>query len=140
MWVYRKFLCAAFNLGHTCGCKSRLGNGWLSRVVIADFGWGDPGRGKLCRKRAGLSVARVTGGDWSAALANVQAATRRNDYRPERGYFSETSEKSVLDPPSQDRNGEGSEDRGISHHQNSVRQRDRGRGMYRQHDQAKKGR
>ena len=85
-------------------------------------------------------MAQVTGGDWSAALANVQAATRRNDYRPEKGFFSETSEKSVLEPPSQDTFGEGSEGRGISHRKNSVHQRDRGRGMYGQHDQAKKGR
>jgi hypothetical protein len=40
------FLCAAFNLGHACRCKSCLGKGWLGRVVIADSGWGRPQLGQ----------------------------------------------------------------------------------------------
>jgi len=36
---------------------------------------GNPDWGKLCRKRAGASVAQAAGKDWPAALAKVQAAT-----------------------------------------------------------------
>jgi hypothetical protein len=57
--------------------------------------------GRVCRR------SRV-GGDRSAALANLQAATTRNDCRPERASFSETGEEGVLEQPNRDRNGEGS--------------------------------
>ena len=46
----------------------------------------------------------------------------------------------ILGPPNRDRNGEGSHDRGMSHQTNSDSQRGRGRGMYAQDVQAKKGR
>ncbi len=54
---------------------------------------------------------QAAGGDWSAALANVQAATSRTDRRPESASFSETSEKGVLEQPNRDKNGEGSASR-----------------------------
>ena len=101
---------------------------------------GDPGWGKLCRKRAGLSVAQAAGRDWSAALANMQAATLREDCRPEIASSSEASEEGILEQPNRVRNGEGSHDRGMSHQTNSVSQRGRGRGMHEQYDKAKKGR
>ena len=100
---------------------------------------GDPDWGKLCRKRAGLSAQGV-GGGWSAALANVQAATLRNDCRLDIASFSETSEKGILEQSNRDRNGEGSHSRGMSHQKNSVSQRGRGRGMDVKDDKAKKGR
>ncbi len=90
--------------------------------------------GRACRR------PQAAGGDWSAALANVQAATLRTDCRPESASFSETSEKGVLEQPNRDRNGEGSDDREMSHQTNSVSQRGRGRGMDRKYAQAKKGR
>ena len=90
--------------------------------------------GRACR------WPQAAGGDWSAALANVQAATFRTDCRPESASFSETSEEGVLEPPSRDRNGEGSDDREMSHQMNLVSQRGRGRSMYGQYDKGKKGR
>ena len=90
--------------------------------------------GRACRR------PQAAGGDWSAALANVQAATFRTDCRPESASFSETSEKGVLEQPNRDRNGEGSDDRGMSHQTNSVSQRGRGRSMDGKYAKAKKGR
>ena len=90
--------------------------------------------GRACRWH------QAAGGDWSAALANVQAATFRTDCRPESASFSETSEKGVLEQPSRDRNGEGSDDREMSHQMNLVSQRGRGRSMDAKYAQAKKGR
>jgi len=75
-------------------------------------------------------VAQAAGKDWSAALANMQAATLREDCRPESVSFSEASEEGILEQPNRDRNGEGSHSRGMSHQKNSVSQRGRGRGMY----------
>ena len=89
--------------------------------------------GRVCRRRS-------VGGDRSAALANLQAATIRNDCRPESASFSETGEEGLLEPPNRDRNGEGSYDRGMNHQKNSVSQRGRGRSMHEQYDKAKKGR
>ena len=60
----------------------------------------------------------------------MQAATLREDCRPEIASFSETSEEGILEQPIRDRNGEGSHDRGMSHQKNSVSQRGRGRGMH----------
>ena len=88
----------------------------------------------------GLSAAQAVGGDWPAALANVQAATLRENCRPEIGSFSEANEEGNSEPPNHDRNGEGSYDRGISHQANLVSRRGRGSGMYGQYDKAKKGR
>ena len=90
--------------------------------------------GRACR------WPQAAGGDWSAALANVQAATFRTDCRPESASFSVTSEKGVLEQPSRDRNGEGSEDREMSHQMNLVSQRGRGRSMDAKYAKAKKGR
>jgi len=90
--------------------------------------------GRACR------WPQAAGGDWSAALANVQAATSRSDCRPENGSFSETREKGVFEQPSRDRNGEGSDDRGMSHQTDSVSQRGRGRSMDGKYAKAKKGR
>jgi len=83
---------------------------------------------------------RAAGKDWPAALANMQAATLREDCRLEIASFSEASEEGILEQPNRDRNGEGSHSRGMSHQKNSVSQRGRGRGMHEQYDQAKKGR
>ena len=85
-------------------------------------------------------MAQVTGGDGPAALANMQAATLREDCRPEKVSSSEAREVGVLEQPNRDRNGEGSQDRGMSHQTNSVSQRGKGRGMYEEYAQAKKGR
>ena len=60
-------------------------------------------------------MAQVTGEDEPAALANMQAATVREDCRPENASSSEAREEGILGQPSRDRNGEGSHDRGISH-------------------------
>src|ERR1035441_7759819 len=90
--------------------------------------------GRACRRR------RAVGGDWPAALANVQAATLRENCRPEIGSFSEANEEGNSEPPNHDRNGKGSHDRGISHQANLVSRRGRGSGMYGQYDKAKKGR
>ena len=90
--------------------------------------------GRACRR------PQAAGGDWSAVLANVQAATSRTDCRSESASFSETSEKGVLEPPNRDRNGEGSHDREMSHQANSVSQRGRGRSMDGKYAKAKKGR
>jgi hypothetical protein len=65
-------------------------------------------------------VAQATGKDWSAALANMQAATLREDCRPEIASSSEASEGGVSEPPNPDRKGEGSHNRGMSHQANSV--------------------
>jgi TPR repeat protein len=65
-------------------------------------------------------VAQAAGKDWSAALANMQAATLREDCRPEIASSSETSEGGVSEPPNPDRKGEGSHNRGMSHQANSV--------------------
>ena len=54
--------------------------------------------GRACR------WPQAAGGDWSAALDSVQAATFRTDCRPESASVSETSEKGVLKQPSRDRN------------------------------------
>jgi len=89
--------------------------------------------GRVCRRRS-------AGGDRSAALANLQAATIRSDCRPESASFSETGEKGLLEQPNRDRNGEGSHGRRMSHQMNPVSQRGRGRGMEAQYDKAKKGR
>src|SRR4051812_37488976 len=43
--------------------------------------------GRACRRRT------AAGGDWPAALANVQAATLRENCRPEIASFSEASEE-----------------------------------------------
>jgi hypothetical protein len=83
---------------------------------------------------------QAAGGDWSAALANVQAATSRIDCRSESASFSETSEKGVLEQPNRDRNGEGSHDREMSHQANSVSQWGKGRSMDGKYAKAKKGR
>jgi len=90
--------------------------------------------GRACRR------PQAAGGDWSAALANVQAATFRTDCRPESASFSETSEEGVLEQPNRDRNGEGSNDWEMSHQMNSVSQRGRGRSMDGKYAKAKKGR
>jgi hypothetical protein len=45
-----------------------------------------------------------------------------------------------LEPPSRDRNGEGSDDREMSHQMNLVSQRGRGRSMDAKYAKAKKGR
>jgi hypothetical protein len=55
-------------------------------------------------------VAQTAGKDWSAALANMQAATLREDCRPEIVSFSEASEEGFSEPPNPDRKGEGSHD------------------------------
>ena len=60
----------------------------------------------------------------------MQAATLREDCRPEIVSFSEASEEGFSEPPNPDRKGEGSPDRGMSHQTNSVSRRGRGRGMY----------
>ncbi len=60
--------------------------------------------GRACRRRS------AAGGDWSAALANVQAATLRENCRPEIASFSEASEEGLSEPPNPDRKGEGSHD------------------------------
>jgi hypothetical protein len=75
-------------------------------------------------------VAQAVGGDWPGALANVQAATLREDCRPEIASFSEASERGISEPPNPDRKGEGSHDRGMSHQTNSDSRRGRGRGMH----------
>ena len=85
-------------------------------------------------------MAQVIGGDWSAALANMQAATLRENCRPEIASFSETSEQDNSEQPNRDRNGKGSHDQGMSHQANLVSRRGRGSGMYGQYDKAKKGR
>ena len=64
--------------------------------------------GRVCRRNS-------VGGDWSAALANLQAATIRSDCRPESASFSETGEEGLLEQPNRDRNGEGSYGREMSH-------------------------
>jgi len=64
--------------------------------------------GRVCRRRS-------VGGDRSAALANLPAATIPNDCRPESTSFSETGEKVLLEQPNRDRNGEGSYGREMSH-------------------------
>jgi len=79
--------------------------------------------GRACRRR------RAVGGDWPAALANVQAATLRENCRPEIASSSEANEEGNSEPPNHDRNGEGSYDRGISHQANWVSRRGRGSGM-----------
>ena len=79
--------------------------------------------GRACRWR------RAVGGDWPAALANVQAATSRENCRPEIASSSEANEEGNSEPPNHDRNGEGSHDRGISHQANLVSRRGRGSGM-----------
>jgi hypothetical protein len=79
--------------------------------------------GRACRRR------RAVGGDWPAALANVQAATLRENCRPEIASSSEANEEGNSEPPNHDRNGEGSYDRGISHQANLVSRRGRGSGM-----------
>ena len=84
-------------------------------------------------------MAEAVGGDGPAALATMQAATLREDCRPENASFSEAREEGILGEPNRDKNGEGSHGRGMSHQTNSVSQRGRGRGMYEQYDQAKKG-
>ena len=60
--------------------------------------------GRACQRRQAI------GGDWPAALANMQAATLREDCRPEIGSFSEASEEGFSEPPNPDRKGEGSHD------------------------------
>ena len=80
--------------------------------------------GRACQRRQAI------GGDWPAALANMQAATLREDCRPEIVSFSEASEEGFSEPPNPDRKGEGSHDRGMSHQTNLVSRRGRGRGMY----------
>jgi hypothetical protein len=66
--------------------------------------------GRPCRRR------RAVGGDWPAALANVQAATLRENCRPEIGSFSEANEEGNSEPPDDDRNVEGSHDpRAVCH-------------------------
>jgi hypothetical protein len=90
--------------------------------------------GRACRR------CRTAGGDWPAALANVQAATLRENCRLEIASFSEANEEGNSEPPNRDRNGEGSDDRGMSHRMNSVSRRGRGSGMYGKYDKAKKGR
>ena len=89
--------------------------------------------GRVCRRSS-------AGGDRSAALANLQAATIRSDCRPESASFSETGEEGLLEQPNRDRNGEGSHGWGMNHQTNPVSQRGRGRGMEAQYDKAKKGR
>src|SRR5208282_1729576 len=61
--------------------------------------------GRACQRR------QAAGGDWPAALATMQAATLREDCRPEIASFSEASEEDILEQPSRDRNGEGSHGR-----------------------------
>ena len=46
--------------------------------------------GRACRRR------QAAGGDWPSALANVQAATLREDCRPEIASFSEVSQGSPM--------------------------------------------
>src|SRR5664280_1511944 len=60
--------------------------------------------GRACQRR------QAAGGDWPAALANMQAATLREDCRPEIASFSEASEEGLSEPPNPDRKGEGSHD------------------------------
>ena len=60
--------------------------------------------GRACHRR------QAGGGDWPAALANMQAATLREDCRPEIASFSEASEEGLSEPPNPDRKGEGSHD------------------------------
>ena len=66
-------------------------------------------------------MAQAAGKDWSAALANMQAATLREDCRPESVSFSEAREEGILEQPNRDRNGKGSHSRGMSHQKNSVK-------------------
>src|ERR1035437_947578 len=80
--------------------------------------------GRACR------LAQAAGGGWPAALANMQAATLREDCRPESVSRSKASEWGISEPPNPDRKGEGSHDRGMSHQTNLVSRRGRGRGMY----------
>jgi len=75
-------------------------------------------------------VAQAAGKDWSAALANVQAAALSEDCRPEIVSSSEASEEGISEPPNPDRKGEGSHDREMSHQANSVSRRGRGRSMH----------
>ena len=93
---------------------------WLGETLV---GASSAVNGRACRRR------RAVGGDWPAALANVQAATLRENCRPEIASSSEASEEGNSEPPNHDRNGEGSYDRGISHQTNSVSRRGRGSGM-----------
>jgi hypothetical protein len=69
----------------------------------------------------------------------MQAATLREDCRPEIASFSEASEEGFSEPPNRDRNGEGADDRGMSHLMNLVSRRGRGSGMHEQYDKTKKG-
>ena len=90
--------------------------------------------GRACRWR------KSAGGDGSAALTNIQAATVREDCRPESEPSWEAREEEILEQPNHVRSGEGSYDRGMNHQTNSVSQRGRGRSMYGQYDKGKKGR
>jgi hypothetical protein len=111
----KPFLCAAFDLGYARRW-SCLGNGWLGRVVIEGSGEGRPRLGQALPQMGGACRRpQAAGGDWSAARANVQAATLRLDCRSESGSFSETSEKGVLEQPNRDRNGEGVADHSVQY-------------------------
>ena len=108
--------------------------GWIQHMHASlAVGASSAVNGRACRRR------RAVGGDWPAALANVQAATLRENCRPEIASSSEANEEGNSEPPNHDRKGEGSHDRGISHQANSVSRRGRGSGMYGQYDKAKKG-
>jgi hypothetical protein len=90
--------------------------------------------GRACRWHKSI------GGDGSAALTNMQAATSREDCRPESKPSWEAREEELLEPPNRVWSGEGSYDRGMNHQVNSVSQRDRGRSMHEQYGKEKKGR
>ena len=85
-------------------------------------------------------MAQVTGEDEPAALANMQAATLREDCRPENKPSREARGEELLEQPSRVWSGEGSHGRGMSHQKNPVSQRDRGRSMHEQYGKEKKGR
>jgi hypothetical protein len=69
---------------------------WLGETLV---GASSAVNGRACRRR------RVVGGDWPAALANVQAATLRENCRPEIASSSEANEEGNAEPPNHDRNG-----------------------------------
>jgi len=74
---------------------------WLGETRI---GASSAVNGRACQRH------QAAGGDWPAALANMQAATLREDCRPEIASFSEASEEGLSEPPNPDRKGEGSHD------------------------------
>jgi hypothetical protein len=94
---------AEFQVNRGCNGPSSGGRLWLGETPA---GASSAVNGWVCRWR------KAVDGDWPAALANMQAATLREDCRPENASFSEASEEGISEPPNPDRKGEGSHDRG----------------------------